>query len=310
MRAEYRTPDLNVRNGCLKALAFLFEYVGEMAKDYVYAVTTMIEDALTDRDAVHRQTAAAIVKHIALDVVGLNREDAMMHMMNLVWPNVLELSPHVVNVRRTVLERVLTCAQNVFEAIEAMSLALGPGVVLSYTWAGLAHPARRMREACACDTGAEYADAGRLACVRSHRSDLLLILQVQPNVLATRRRSYALLPPVRQRLAEHFRAGNSRHLGVTATDRRRRRRSPFRATLPTLDPSELGGDAAIDINRHPDLYQNFVDSHSPALVLASAVCLSRASPSERCVDAAWTRRTRRELELSHCRAIHRGRSRP
>jgi len=97
---EYRTPDLNVRNGCLKALAFLFEYVGEMAKDYVYAVTTMIEDALTDRDAVHRQTAAAIVKHIALDVVGLNREDAMIHLMNLVWPNVLELSPHVVNVRR------------------------------------------------------------------------------------------------------------------------------------------------------------------------------------------------------------------
>lgn len=63
---EYRTPDLNVRNGCLKALSFVFEYVGEMAKDYIWSVMGMLEDALTERDAVHRQTAAAIVKHIAL----------------------------------------------------------------------------------------------------------------------------------------------------------------------------------------------------------------------------------------------------
>lgn len=35
---------------------------------------------------------------------------------------------------------------NVFEAIEAMSVALGPGVVMSYTLSGLAHPARKIRE--------------------------------------------------------------------------------------------------------------------------------------------------------------------
>ena len=84
---EYRTPDLNVRNGCLKALSFLFEYIGEISKDYTYAVVGLLEDALTDRDAVHRQTAAAIVKHIALGVAGLGREDAMLHLMNLLWPN-------------------------------------------------------------------------------------------------------------------------------------------------------------------------------------------------------------------------------
>ena len=33
-------------------------------KDYVYAVTTLLEDALMDRDLVHRQTAAAAVKHL------------------------------------------------------------------------------------------------------------------------------------------------------------------------------------------------------------------------------------------------------
>jgi splicing factor 3B subunit 1 len=32
---EYRVPELNVQNGVLKALSFLFEYIGEMGKDYV-----------------------------------------------------------------------------------------------------------------------------------------------------------------------------------------------------------------------------------------------------------------------------------
>ena len=57
-------PELNVQNGVLKALSFMFEYIGEMAKDYVYAVTPLLEDALIDRDAVHRQTAASALKHM------------------------------------------------------------------------------------------------------------------------------------------------------------------------------------------------------------------------------------------------------
>ena len=38
-----------------QALSFLFEYIGEMGKDYVYAVAPLLEDALMDRDLVHRQ---------------------------------------------------------------------------------------------------------------------------------------------------------------------------------------------------------------------------------------------------------------
>merc|ERR1719453_671473 len=45
---EYRIPDLNVQNGVLKALSFMFEYIGEMGKDYVYAVTPLLDDALQD----------------------------------------------------------------------------------------------------------------------------------------------------------------------------------------------------------------------------------------------------------------------
>ena len=59
---EYRVPELNVQNGVLKALSFLFEYISEMGKDYIYAVTPLLEDALTDRDLVHRQTACTVVK--------------------------------------------------------------------------------------------------------------------------------------------------------------------------------------------------------------------------------------------------------
>lgn len=92
----------------------------------------MLEDALTDRDLVHRQTASVIVKHLALGVAGLGCEDSMLHLMNLVWPNCFETSPHVIGA--------------VMEAIEAMRVTLGPGVLLSYVLQGLFHPARKVRE--------------------------------------------------------------------------------------------------------------------------------------------------------------------
>ena len=61
-----------------------------MGKDYIYAVTPLLEDALMDRDRVHRQTACTAVKHMALGVVGFGNEDALIHLLNLVWPNVFE----------------------------------------------------------------------------------------------------------------------------------------------------------------------------------------------------------------------------
>jgi splicing factor 3B subunit 1 len=128
---EYRVPELNVQNGVLKAMSFLFEYIGEMAKDYVYAVTPLLEDALIDRDQVHRQTAASVVKHIALGVVGLGCEDAMVHLLNLLYPNIFETSPHVID--------------RIIEAIDAIRMAVGTGVVMNYVWAGLFHPARKVR---------------------------------------------------------------------------------------------------------------------------------------------------------------------
>jgi splicing factor 3B subunit 1 len=90
---EYRVPELNVRNGVLKSLSFLFEYLGEMGKDYIYAVTPLLEDALMERDLVHRQTAASALKRMALGVAGLECEDALIHLLNFVWPKFLRHLP-------------------------------------------------------------------------------------------------------------------------------------------------------------------------------------------------------------------------
>merc|ERR1712134_22924 len=76
---EYRVPELNVQNAVLKSMSFMFEYIGEMGKDYIHAVTPLLEDALIDRDLVH--------------------------LINYVWPNIFESSPHI--------------TQYVFDAIEA-----------------------------------------------------------------------------------------------------------------------------------------------------------------------------------------------
>lgn len=129
---EYRVPELNIQNGVLKALSFMFEYIGDMGKDYIYAVTPLLEDALIERDPVHRQTACSIVKHLALGVAGCGRNDALLHLLNFVWPNIFEESPHVI--------------QAVFDAIQGIMVALGPNVILQYTIQGLFHPARKVRE--------------------------------------------------------------------------------------------------------------------------------------------------------------------
>jgi len=129
---EYRTPEVNVQNGVLKAMSFMVEYIGDMSTDYIYAVTPLLEDALTDRDQVHRQTAASVVRHITLGCIGLGREDAFIHFLNLLMPNIFETSPHVIN--------------RILEGMEGIRNAVGPGLILNYVWNGLFHPARKVRK--------------------------------------------------------------------------------------------------------------------------------------------------------------------
>lgn len=132
---EYRTPENNVQNGVLKALSFLFEYIdGKMTKDYLFAITPLIEDALTDRDHVHRQTAATVVKHMALNCFGSTSDayyDVFVHFLNLLIPNIFETSPHVI--------------LRILESIDSLRVVVGIGTFSNYIWAGLFHPARKVR---------------------------------------------------------------------------------------------------------------------------------------------------------------------
>jgi len=129
---EYRVPEINIQNGVLKAMSFMFEYIGDMGKDYIYSVVPLLEDALIERDPVHRQTACATVRHLALGVAGCGCNDALIHLLNYVWPNIFEESPHVINA--------------VFDALQGLMVALGPNILLQYTIQGLYHPARKVRE--------------------------------------------------------------------------------------------------------------------------------------------------------------------
>lgn len=87
--------------------------------DKALLLVGLMQDALADRDLVHRQTAATVVQHLALGVAGLSCEDALTHLLNFVWPNVFEDSPHLIN--------------GVMGAIDGCRLALGPCIVLHYT---------------------------------------------------------------------------------------------------------------------------------------------------------------------------------
>ena len=129
---EYRTPDVNVQNGVLKAVSFLTQYIGPMATDYIYTFVPLLQHALSDRDHVHRQTACDAVKHLALSCAGRGCEDSLTHLLNYVFPNIFEQSPHV--------------HRAVVEAIEALRVGLGAGVVLSYVLPGMFHPARFVRQ--------------------------------------------------------------------------------------------------------------------------------------------------------------------
>ncbi|EGW35457.1 uncharacterized protein SPAPADRAFT_53713 [Spathaspora passalidarum NRRL Y-27907] len=132
---EYRIPEKNVQNGVLKAISFLFEYLdGNTTRDYLFAITPLLEDALIDRDLVHRQTAATVIKHMALNCVGLTNaeyDDIFIHYLNLILPNIYESSPHVIS--------------RILESLDGLRNLLGLGVFTNYIWAGLFHPARKVR---------------------------------------------------------------------------------------------------------------------------------------------------------------------
>lgn len=56
---------------------------------------------------------------MSLGVFGFGCEDALIHLLNFVWPNIFETSPHVI--------------QAVMDAIEGLRVGIGPNKMIHYT---------------------------------------------------------------------------------------------------------------------------------------------------------------------------------
>lgn len=65
-------------------------------------------------------------------MAGLGCEDSLYHLLNYVWPNIFETSPHVIN--------------SIMDAVESLRIGIGAGNLFLYTVHGLFHPARRVRD--------------------------------------------------------------------------------------------------------------------------------------------------------------------
>lgn len=63
---------------------------------------------------------------MALGVPGLGCEDALLHLLNIVFPNIFETSPHVIGA--------------VTDAIDGLRVSLGATIILQYILQGLFHP--------------------------------------------------------------------------------------------------------------------------------------------------------------------------
>jgi splicing factor 3B subunit 1 len=62
--------------------------------------------------------ATAAISHMTIGVTGFGCEDALNHLLNFIWPNIFENSPHV--------------CQAVHACLEGMRISLGPIRVFQY----------------------------------------------------------------------------------------------------------------------------------------------------------------------------------
>lgn len=132
LMTEYRVGETVIQQGVLKTLAFVFEFLSTYrALPYLDSLSSLLVDALVDRNQVHRQTGASIVHFLARSCIGCGKESLFIHFLNHLMPSIFETSPHVID--------------RVVEAISSIQQLIGAPAFLNYIWAGLFHPARKVR---------------------------------------------------------------------------------------------------------------------------------------------------------------------
>jgi len=133
LMCEYAIRDNLLRCGILKSLTVAFENTREDVSNYVPILMPLIEDALTEKDPVCRTLSMNLITNIVLCYRTCPNVPILVHLLNFVFPNILEINNN----------QVCVSFDNCFESF---SRCLGGAYLYKYIVQGLCHPAKAVRK--------------------------------------------------------------------------------------------------------------------------------------------------------------------
>eukprot|EP00477_Mikrocytos_mackini_P002108 GAHX01002308.1.p1 GENE.GAHX01002308.1~~GAHX01002308.1.p1 ORF type:complete len:900 (+),score=134.70 GAHX01002308.1:154-2853(+) len=133
---EYGAKNKLLRLGVLKSIQLIMSEETPENTNYINSLVNIIEDAVKDKDIVHRQIGCFIISNIAKLVVN-DIEcyfDLFLHFLNLIWPSILEDE--------------FGMAEAFENTVMDIGTIIGVDVIVMYTGSGLFHPVKAVRERC------------------------------------------------------------------------------------------------------------------------------------------------------------------
>lgn len=133
-----------VQHATLKAIRYIFEFIGAAGEDYVLCCVPLLQRALTETSVQMRRMAIEAARAVLMAVAGLDGfREVTIHLLNFVHPNIVELlAKKEVKVGEERL-KIITATVSFYEAAQ---LHVGSGVMYAYLVQGLFHPARLVRD--------------------------------------------------------------------------------------------------------------------------------------------------------------------
>lgn len=129
---SYSVPSAQLRCGIIQALASALRSTRFCLPSCTHMLLPLVEDALTEPDVAHRALGMRLVQCIAMCNRTNPNVPVLVHLLNYVFPNVLET------------ERTIRIAFD--QCIETLCAVLGGHYIYKYVVQGLYHPAQRVRK--------------------------------------------------------------------------------------------------------------------------------------------------------------------
>jgi splicing factor 3B subunit 1 len=134
-----------VQHSVLKAVRYMFEFVGSKGREYVYPLIPLLQRAITETEMQHRRMAIEAARAAIMSVVGFDGfSGAALHLLNMCHPNIIEMLARPSSTKG--LEERYKLVTAVVGFYEAARLVLGSQVLLQYFLQGLFHAARDVRD--------------------------------------------------------------------------------------------------------------------------------------------------------------------